>query len=66
MQKSSVVPRRFDPMYLAEAIKQSSTRGAFAAFWLDIAARFYRFLNNLPERFDDVDPEVFKRVPVPV
>jgi hypothetical protein len=43
-----------------------STRGAFAAFWLDIAARFYRFLNNLPERFDDVDPEVFKRVPVPV
>ena len=43
-----------------------SARGAFAAYLSDIAARFYRFLNNLPERFDDVDPEVFKRVPVPV
>ena len=43
-----------------------SVRGAFAERWSDVATRFYRFLNNLPERFDDVDPEVFKRVPVPV
>jgi hypothetical protein len=41
-------------------------RNAFAEIRSDLLARFYRFLNNLPERFDDVDPEVFKRVPVPV
>jgi hypothetical protein len=43
-----------------------SVPNAFAEIWSDLLARFYRFLNNLPERFDDVDPEVFKRAPVPV
>ena len=43
-----------------------SARGAFAAYLSGIAARFYRFLNNLPERFDEVDPEFFKHVPVTV
>jgi hypothetical protein len=28
--------------------------------------RFYRFLEKLPERYEAVDPEVFKRVPVPI
>jgi hypothetical protein len=31
-----------------------------------LKARLYRFLGKLPERFEDVDPEVFKRVPTPV
>jgi hypothetical protein len=85
MQKSSVVPRHFDPIYVAKlsdnlvrwimsgvvtaaiAVPVSpSVRGAFAEKWSGVATRFYRFLNNFPARFDDVDPEVFKRVPVPV
>jgi hypothetical protein len=36
-----------------------------AKLWSQVSARFYRFLNNLPKRAEDVDPEVFKRVPVP-
>jgi hypothetical protein len=31
-----------------------------------LRARFYKFLEKLPERYPDVDPEVFKRVPVPI
>jgi len=31
-----------------------------------LARKFYRFLNQLPERYEPVDPEVLKRVPVPV
>jgi hypothetical protein len=31
-----------------------------------LLSRFYRFLEELPERYEDVDPEVFKRVPVPI
>ena len=35
-------------------------------FWSEVTARFYRFLENLPEHHDDIDVDVFKRVPVPV
>jgi hypothetical protein len=35
-------------------------------FWSRISVRFYRFLEMLPEGRKDVDPEVFKRVPVPI
>jgi hypothetical protein len=31
-----------------------------------LRAKFYRFLRELPERYDPVDPEVLKRVPVPI
>jgi hypothetical protein len=31
-----------------------------------LRAKFYRFLHELPERYDPVDPEVLKRVPVPI
>ena len=31
-----------------------------------LRARFYRFLQELPERYEPVDPEVFKRIPVPI
>ena len=35
-------------------------------FWSQVSARFYRFLEQMPDAYEDVDPEVFKRVPVPV
>ena len=35
-------------------------------FWSQVSVRFYRFLEILPEGHGDVDPEVFKRVPVPI
>ena len=39
---------------------------ALANLRLRLRARFYRFLRELPERYDPVDPEVLKRVPVPI
>jgi hypothetical protein len=39
---------------------------ALANLRLHLRARFYRFLHELPERYDAVDPEVLKRVPVPI
>jgi hypothetical protein len=35
-------------------------------FWSQVSAGFYRFLEQMPEGYEDVDPEVFKRVPVPI
>lgn len=35
-------------------------------FWSQVLVRFYRFLEMLPEGHKDIDPEVFKRVPVPI
>jgi len=37
-----------------------------SVFWSQVSVRFYRFLETLPEGHEDVDPEVFKRVPVPI
>jgi hypothetical protein len=31
-----------------------------------LRGKFYRFLRELPERYEPVDPEVLKRVPVPI
>jgi len=31
-----------------------------------LRTKFYRFLQELPERYEPVDPEVLKRVPVPI
>jgi len=39
---------------------------ALAGLYLRLRAKFYRFLRELPERYDPVDPEVLKRVPVPI
>jgi hypothetical protein len=39
---------------------------SMAGLWAQLTASFYMFLEELPEGFEDVDPEVFKRVPVPV
>jgi hypothetical protein len=35
-------------------------------FWSRVSARFYRFFEQVPYGYEDVDPEVFKRVPVPI
>ena len=38
--------------------------------WTSLASRlrtrFYRFLEKLPERHEDIDLEAFKRVPAPI
>ena len=31
-----------------------------------LRTKFYRFLQELPERYEPVDPEVLKRVPVAI
>jgi hypothetical protein len=31
-----------------------------------LRSKFYRFIHELPERYEPVDPEVLKRVPVPI
>jgi len=31
-----------------------------------LRARFYRFLEKLPELHEDIDPAVFRRVPAPI
>ena len=41
-------------------------RRSFDGLRSRLQSRFYRFLKELPERYEDVDPEVFKRVPVPI
>jgi hypothetical protein len=31
-----------------------------------LRASFYKFLEQLPEHYQDIDPEVLKRVPAPI
>jgi hypothetical protein len=42
------------------------TRDPLARLSSHLRAKFFRFLEQLPERHDDVDLEVFKRVPAPI
>ena len=35
-------------------------------FWSWVSVRFYRFLEEVPEGHEDIDPEVFKRVAAPI
>jgi hypothetical protein len=35
-------------------------------FWSQVSARLCQFLEEMPEGYEDVDPEVFKRVPTPI
>ncbi len=37
-----------------------------AGLWISLRARFYKFLEQLPEHNQDIDPEVLKRVPAPI
>lgn len=47
---------------VAVAVRQDRPLRPLAALW----GKFYRFLNQLPDRYEPVDPEVLKRVPVPI
>jgi hypothetical protein len=40
--------------------------GRLMELWSQVSARFYRLLEEMPEGYEDVDPEVFKRVPIPI
>jgi hypothetical protein len=37
---------------------------SLTGLWAQLSARVYRFLAELSDHFEDVDPQVFKRVPV--
>lgn len=34
--------------------------------WSQLRAGFHRFLEQLPEKYEDVDLDILKRVPVPI
>jgi len=40
--------------------------GSLLGLWQQLSASLYRFLEELPERCEDVDSEVFKRVTLPI
>jgi len=46
--------------------RHTGTVELLTGLWHQLRARFYRFLEELPEKYQDVDPEVLKRVPVPI
>ena len=51
----------FEPVIRVACVVDAPSR-----VWSAVSARFYRFLENLPEHYDDLDVEMLKRVPVPV
>jgi len=51
---------------IAVTERQAGTVEPLTDLWSNVSARFLRFIEKLPERYEDVDPEVFKRVPVPI
>ena len=48
------------------AVSAPSLSESLTGLWAQLAAGFYRFVEKLPDDCEDVDPQVFKRVPVPV
>jgi hypothetical protein len=46
--------------------QQETTRELLEGLWLQVSAALWRYFEQLPERYEDVDPTVFARVPVPV
>ena len=42
-----------------------SEPGAAAGALSFLKSRFLKFLNGLPEHFEDVEPETYRRLPVP-
>lgn len=51
---------------VAVAARYDRALGPLAGLSARLRTKFYRFLHELPERYEPVDPEVFKRVPVPI
>ena len=51
---------------VAVAARHDRANKALASLRAQLRTRFYRFLQELPERYVPVDPEIFKRIPVPI
>jgi hypothetical protein len=51
---------------IAVGERYATPRRQWTSLGSRLRARFYRFLEKLPERHEDIDPEVFRRVPAPI
>jgi hypothetical protein len=51
---------------IASAEQHARSSGPLAGLRTRLRARFYKFLEQLPEHYQDIDPEVLKRVPAPI
>jgi hypothetical protein len=51
---------------VAVAARHDGRLGLLDGLGAQLRSKFYRFLLQLPERYEPVDPEVLKRVPVPI
>lgn len=51
---------------VAVAARHEGALRPLAALSARLRTKFYRFLHELPERYEPVDPDVLKRVPVPI
>jgi len=51
---------------VAVVARHDRANNVLAGLGAQLRARFYRFLQELPERYEPVDPEIFKRIPVPI
>ena len=51
---------------VAVRARQDRLLSPLAGLGAHLRRKFYRFLRELPDRYEPVDPEVLKRVPVPV
>jgi hypothetical protein len=51
---------------IATSERHTATVRLLARLGSRLSEAFYRFLEKLPEQRQDVDLEVFKRVPVPI
>ena len=51
---------------IAVTERQAGTVEPLTDLWSDVSARFFRFIEKLPDGYEGVDPEVFKRVSVPI
>jgi hypothetical protein len=51
---------------VAVAARHDGPLSSLAGLGAQLRGKFSRFLRELPERYEPVDPEVLKRVPVPI
>jgi hypothetical protein len=51
---------------IASGKQHARSSRPLAGLRTSLRARFYKFLEQLPEHYQDIDPEVLKRVPAPI
>jgi hypothetical protein len=51
---------------VAVAARYDGPLAPLASLRAQLRTKLYRFLHELPDHYEPVDPEVFKRVPVPI